>query len=90
VRLLPLAGVEVSAQLLADAVADKIAESMLSGILTTCAELDLTIQVAGVSSEEQLSWLKSFPNVVVYGGLFSAEEFIEIPNNLVGPRGHES
>ncbi|HDR9511070.1 diguanylate cyclase [Burkholderia cepacia] len=90
VRLLPLAGVEVSAQLLADARADRIAESMLSGILTTCAELDLAIQVAGVSSEEQLTWLKSFPKVVVYGGLFSAEEFVEIPNTLVGPRGHES
>ncbi|MEB2558760.1 diguanylate cyclase domain-containing protein [Burkholderia cenocepacia] len=90
VRLLPLAGVEVGAQLLAAAAEDRIAESMLSGILTTCAELDLTIQVAGVSSEAQLNRLKDFPNVVVYGSLFSAEEFVEIPNNLVGPRGHES
>ncbi|MEX3614777.1 MAG: diguanylate cyclase, partial [Burkholderia gladioli] len=90
VRLLPLTGVEIGAQLLAAAAEDRIAESMLSGILTTCAELDLTIQVAGVSSEAQLNRLKDFPNVVVYGSLFAAEEFVEIPNNLVGPRGHES
>ncbi|WP_333968755.1 diguanylate cyclase domain-containing protein [Burkholderia orbicola] len=90
VRLLPLAGVEVGGQLLAAAAEDKVAESMLSGILTTCAELGLKIQVAGVSSLEQISRLKGFPNVVVYGSLFSTEEFVEIPNNLVEPRGHES
>ncbi|AJY38953.1 diguanylate cyclase [Burkholderia humptydooensis] len=90
VRLLPLTGVEIGSRFLSAASQDKVAESMLLGIMTTCSELSLRIQVSGLDSQQQCDFLRSFSNVLAYGKLYPAAVFNDFADNPMESRGHDS
>lgn len=70
-RALPVSAVEIGADLFANRKTDRISESIVVGILASCAELGLTTLVGGVTSPEQVEWLKRYEGVWAYGAHFS-------------------
>ncbi|MEQ5840619.1 EAL domain-containing protein [Paraburkholderia acidicola] len=88
IRALSVSAVEIGADLLAQVTVDRVAGSVVAGILTSCASLGLTVLAAGVDSQEALDWLnKHHDDVWAYGSQFAEPYTAGTDNALAGARG---